>query len=83
MFCYGCGATLSSRRYRLWNPSHAKALKMWKKLAAERFSELGVESMDLNVVLDADGNAGRVCHKCLSDLERLEKLECVQKLKIG
>ena len=63
--CYGCSGTLSSERYKLYNPSHAKALSMWKKLALERFDEIGV-NIDIDEILDENNNS--------CDLDKLEKL---------
>ena len=57
MICYCCGESLSSRRYRLHNPSHSGALSMWKQLATDRLGELGVEAR-LDSVFDSNSDDG-------------------------
>ena len=76
--CYGCGSDIthqSNNRYNLLSPSFPHLLIIWKKLAQEHFDELS-KDVDLEDLLyDSDGTVGRVCHPCASVLERLRKLE--------
>ena len=84
MLCYGCGENLTScERYNLYTTSHKKVLSIWKRLVTLKLRDLEIP-VGLDCILNEDdATTGRICRKCYSHLERLEKLESVVIPKIS
>ena len=84
MICYGCGKDITTKptnRCRILGDSCSKActsgnaLRVWKRLVADRFSELDIDVNVNEVVSDGDGFVGKMCRPCISSMQRLNTLE--------
>ena len=73
MFCFCCGILLSKKRYNLSSVTHSRQLSTWRRLFLCKVNDLGLK-FDIDTMLRED-DAGRVCYKCLNDLEKLQKLQ--------
>ena len=75
VICFGCGNDITlqaANRYNLRSPSCKKTFRIWKRLVVEKFDAANI---DFDALLNNEnGTAGKICRRCSSALQRLEKL---------
>lgn len=86
IICYGCGKDITAKptnRCYMLGDSCSKALPVWKRLVADRLSELSVDVNVNEVLSDGDGFVGRMCRPCVSSMQRLNTLECSTRANVA